>query len=363
MTAPHTHEDPARRCLQVDAWPELDQRAWEAALEPGDILDGTVGAGFHWAAETREKYRKGYGRWLTFLTRTGFLDPNEPPAARATPERVRAYIAELNAQNVGSWTLWGRLAELLAALKGMDPQADLAWLRKLVRAHERQTTDRRNKPARLRPPSEIFHHALERLQSAQAKPRYPKDGVPYRDALIVAILSVCPVRLGNLSSIEIDKHLRRTRTGYLLRFEAGETKTAHPFAAPLPEELTPLLEHYLTVVRPVLLQGRESPRLWVTRYGVPMRDKAVYAAVTRETERALGQAINPHLFRDCAATFVAHEDPEHIGIAAPILGHVDPRVTERHYIQANQIAAGRRIRQSVTALRESLSPSASRRAP
>jgi hypothetical protein len=55
-------------------------------------------------------------------------------------------------------------------------------------------------------------------------------------------------------------------------------------------------------------------------------------------------------------TSVAIEDPEHIGIAAPILGHTDPRTTEEHYIQANSIVAGRKLRQSVDTLRDQLAP-------
>ena len=66
MSKLHPHEDPTRRCLKVHEWPELDQQLWHVILQPGDILDGTVGAGFHWSVATRQKYRKGYGRWLTF---------------------------------------------------------------------------------------------------------------------------------------------------------------------------------------------------------------------------------------------------------------------------------------------------------
>jgi hypothetical protein len=34
------------------------------------------------------------------------------------------------------------------------------------------------------------------------------------------------------------------------------------------------------------------------------------------TARILGVAINPHLFRDCAATTIATDDPEHVLIIA-----------------------------------------------
>ena len=75
----HPFDDPRRRCLKLEAWPEADRKAWEAALAPGDLLDGTMGPGNHWAPDTREKYRKGYGRWLTFLITSGRFDRDLDP--------------------------------------------------------------------------------------------------------------------------------------------------------------------------------------------------------------------------------------------------------------------------------------------
>jgi len=48
------------------------------------------------------------------------------------------------------------------------------------------------------------------------------------------------------------------------------------------------------------------------------------------------------------------EDPENIGIAPFVLGHLDPQTTERHNIQAQQLAAGRRYQKSLQALRQQL---------
>ena len=44
MTDIQRRDHPARRSLPLAEWPEADRSAWEAALAPGDILDGTVGA-------------------------------------------------------------------------------------------------------------------------------------------------------------------------------------------------------------------------------------------------------------------------------------------------------------------------------
>ena len=87
-----------------------------------------------------------------------------------------------------------------------------------------------------------------------------------------------------------------------------------------------------------------------------MREKNVYEGITGTTKRAFGRSINPHLFRDCAVTSVAVEDPKNIGIAPPILGHTDPRTTEQHYIQAQQIDAGRKLQASLRALRRKHPP-------
>lgn len=340
MTDLWPFEDPNRRCLRVEEWPELDRAAWETAVQPGDILDGTVGPGHHWAKQTREKYRKGYGRWLTFLIMSGRYDGSTVPAARVTRAAVGSYLEELNGQ-VASWTCWGRLAELHAAIKAMAPEEDWSWLRRIVRRLEARVQDSRNKLERLRSPEEIVTWAFGEMARAQANLSARNALTTYRTALMIALLAHCPIRLGNLAMIEIGRHLVRGHDGNRLAFDAEETKTRKSLTLPVPATLVPWIAFYLETVRPLLVRVTDTKRLWITRYDLPMEPKTIHYAITEATRRAFGKPINPHLFRDCAATFVALNDPKHIGIAAPILGHTDPRTTERHYIQANQVAAGR----------------------
>jgi integrase len=352
----HPHEDPSRRCLKIHEWPEADQRAWADILQPGDILDGTVGAGFLWSDATRGKYRKGYGRWLTFLIRAGHMDPGTSPSDRISSERVKAYIEELG-QSVASWTLWGRMAELLAVANAFEPTGDWSWLRHIVRYLEANGRDSRNKFPYLRPAGEIAAWAFDRMDDIVADPPLRDPASHYRDALIIALLITCPtMRLGNLTMIRIGRHLQTAGEGYRLNFSASETKTDKPLSISVPASLAAYLEYYIDIVRPILVDGTDTDRLWITKYGEPMKGKSVYDRIIKVTERAFGKPINPHLFRDCAVTTVTIEDPEHIGIAAPILGHTDPRTTEKHYIQANAIAAGRRLRKSVDTLRKKHAP-------
>ena len=350
------HEDPQRRCLNVHEWPEADQLAWGALFEPGDLLEGTAGLGHHWCEDTRQKYRKGYGRWLTFLITREWYQTDLAPAERVTQDAVSAYIDQLTLE-VASWTVWGRLAELLAVCKAMAPSTDWSWLNRAVRRLEARGRDSKDKHARLRPASEIAAWAYRELDQILKTPPARFAETRFRDALLVGLLIACPtMRLSNLTSIEIGRHLLKLKGRYELRFLGVEMKARKPIEIPVPERLAPYIDHYRDQVRPLLLNGAHSDRLWITQYGQPMPCKTVHASISNATKRAFGRAINPHLFRDCAVTSVAIEDPKHIGIAAPILGHTDPRTTERHYIQAQQLHACRTLGRSVKALRDQLHP-------
>jgi len=79
--------------------------------------------------------------------------------------------------------------------------------------------------------------------------------------------------------------------------------------------------------------------LWVSSHGSPMTEMAIYDRIRQHTESAFGKAINPHLFRDAAATTLAIADPENVRIAAPLLGHRTFTTTERYYQQARGFEA------------------------
>lgn len=344
--------DPRRQRLPFSEWPEADRAAWLAALAPGDLLEGTMGPAHHWCQDTRDKHSKAYGRWLTSRIAAGTFEPTASPASRITRDAVRSYVSELQSQ-VAPWTALGYIAGLHAVAMAFAPAEDWGWLRRVVRKLEATVRDSRDKHNRLRPASEILAWAIARMQAIERNPPQRDVATAYRDALMIGLLISCPtMRLRNLTSIEIGRHLIKRSDGWELRFPGAEMKARKPVEMALPQVLNTFLELYLEHYRPTLLDGEVSERLWITRYGQPMTKKMVHARISIVTERAFGRPINPHLFRDCAVTFVALNDPKHIGIAAPILGHSDPRTTERHYIQAQQIAAGTKLQASLTLLRK-----------
>ena len=83
-----------------------------------------------------------------------------------------------------------------------------------------------------------------------------------------------------------------------------------------------------------------------------MRDRSAHQRITEHTRAAFGHPINPHLFRDCLATSVAEDDPNHFGVAARLLGHRNLRTTERYYDQARSIDAIRKHQELVIGVRQ-----------
>ncbi len=75
--------------------------------------------------------------------------------------------------------------------------------------------------------------------------------------------------------------------------------------------------------------------------GTDMSGPSIYRRLRKVTARELGKPVNPHLFRDCAMTSRAIDDPDNVRAMQPILGHSNMRTSEMHYNQARAIDAAR----------------------
>ena len=175
-----------------------------------------------------------------------------------------------------------------------------------------------------------------------------RQALHYRDGLMIALLAARPLRRRNFAAIEIGRQLRCSGAGYRLQFEASETKTHRPLDFPVPAPLIACLQRYISIHRPVLCgrsqTGDPTERLWVSTVGTSMDETSIYDRIVKLTRAEFGQPINPHLFRDCAATSIATETPEHVRITKEILGHGTLQASERYYNHAQSLQATGRYR-------------------
>ena len=115
-----------RRCKPLDQWPQWDRRQWQSALQAGDPLE-PGGCRAERSPFSNRAMAKGYGRWLAWLDSRGLLDARVAPGDRITPERVRAYVGHLEAENA-SGTVIARIIELKVTAAIMDPERDWSWI-------------------------------------------------------------------------------------------------------------------------------------------------------------------------------------------------------------------------------------------
>jgi integrase len=349
---------PERTCRRIADWPAEDRRLWQAALQPGDLIDGG-GERARYRPRSNRKVEHGYGRWLTYLDSSGMLDAGAHPADRITPATVARYVEAMQQLGNGSQTILARLQELHEAALVMGPARDWTWIRRIASRIRARHVPVRDKTAKLVGSDDLLELGVRLMVEAPTATTPRLSALAFRDGLLIAFLALRPLRLKNGTALELDRHVVRQGAGWWITIPAPETKTETPIDQPWPDCLAPALEEYLARWRPLLARMTHRWRrpignaLWVSSSGSPMTMQAVYDRVVARTKAAFGKAINPHCFRDIAATTIADVDPERIRIAAQILGHRRFATTERYYIHAKMMAATRRHQEHILRLRHS----------
>jgi integrase/recombinase XerD len=326
--------------MPIEHWPEIDRDRWSFAQVPAGFLEDDKPAA-HWSKARRVIVEGAYGRWLAFLDRQGGLEPLCQPGERATDLRLRASMI------VGA---------LLRMLTVLEPERDWVLLAQAYRHLKGIAEPSRDKLARMVPAGDLFELGIELMETWDLPPQRLNKASRYRNGLLIATLICCPIRLKNLAELVIGRHLICDGHDYRIELTAEETKTGRPYVADLPTELSPYVEGWLNTHRPnlqLIATGKVEGggHCWIDCRGKPMSVRTIQRAIAWWTEQAFGKAIRPHLFRDCAVTELVDCAPEEIGIAPDLLGHADLRTTQRHYLQAQGVAAHARVQEVIVARR------------
>jgi integrase/recombinase XerD len=325
--------------VPLNEWPESHLKLWEEATHDDPDDPTCAGAAAHWTAKTVRTVRKAWGQYLSSTAeRGGSWGDDEPPESRCDPESFRGFVERLTNSGVNSVTIASRIRDVREALRVMRPGFDPLWLKRGVRRAQAAASPTRNKRARLRHSRDLFAAGFQAMAEAEESVCAPaiQRAARYRDGLIVALVALRPIRLENLASLEIGRQITQVDGSWMLVLEPEELKDrgGPALEATIPDELTPALERYLLEWRPMLLRGRHSNCLWISIRGTPMSCQAIYQQVIRLTTDKFGAPLPPHMFRDCAASSIVHDDPTNAKIVARVLGQRTLKTGERHYIHA-----------------------------
>ncbi len=306
------------RALPLEDWPEADRRIWRDALRPAQRLRAG-GCAAHLRPSSKAILERNYGYFLRVVSEGGALNRGAAAATHVTPEGVETFVerAELSRNSVSVASGVGKVRSMAQTLA---PERDFGWLRN-VEAQLRRSARPREKFSRIVGTEELVEAGLVLMQEArEAKSGSAGQARMFRNGLIIAVLAVCPIRVGSFASLTLGRSFLRIGDGWWIRLAANETKSGRPDERPVPGFLTSSIDEYVRAYRPRFLSaGRVGKArrdggvsrgagpematgpLWMAQRGNAMSLVTTKKTITQTTQRTLGVSVNPHLFRACCS--------------------------------------------------------------
>lgn len=345
------------RALPFPDWPERDRRAWLEAQKGDDDNDDLLSVdrpAVGWRASSKELFVRCYGIWLNWLNSGGLLDPEESPQARVTRPRLAAYMQAERGLGNGAKTLVNHAVSLRHMFEALAPSLDWKWMLPFIGKLKTAVTTTKNH-SDLPSIRELFELGLTLMRYVDAgKAGTVKQcAVMYRNGLFIAMLAARPyMRRNNIATIKIGEQIVREGSVYRLRFSSDDMKGRISRGGPLPEMLTPFVERYIQVHRPVLFLSKPDVdgTLFISCMGLPVYPHSMSNAIGCVTKAVFGRRICTHEFRHATGSSIAKEDPEHVGIVPTVLGHTDYSTSESYYIFADEHAAFKRLEKALDRL-------------
>lgn len=144
------------------------------------------------------------------------------------------------------------------------------------------------------------------------------------DAVAIAILLVCPVRIKNLASINLEQHIHRPGDGraYLVLTDT-EVKNDRPLEFELPKDVIRMIDQHLAARSPQMCPNG-TPWLFPRRDGQGAIDpNQLSARIFKRIRTQTGFEVNAHLFRHLAVMIWLDANPGCYEVARRLLGHSD----------------------------------------
>lgn len=265
-------------------------------------------------------------------------------SALVRPDRVEQGLRWMLAQNNGQTSV--SISETAQLLRGIArryvrlPEAEQKRVDTLTGrvAMKQQVGMTEKNRARLRPLQDpqtrrklltLPEHLFERVDQ-MARSRLA--ACLREQAVAVAILLYCPIRVKNLAAIHLERNLQRHGNGRMfLVFGADEVKNRHPIELELPERVICLINKHLATRSPYL-GTPDNPWLFPARKSNGSMDpNTLSRSVFHTTRKETGLEVNVHLFRHLAAMLYLQARPGEYEAVRRLLGHTQLSRTLNFY--------------------------------
>jgi integrase len=201
--------------------------------------------------------------------------------------------------------------------------------------------------------SEVIRLPYRLMEEARRLRSYAPVKAALRAQLAVAIglLTVAPVRCGNLVRTRIGENLIRPagpNSPFWLVFPHYDVKNRIKLEFPLSPNLTALIEEYLRDHWRVLLRGSRDQWLFPGEAGSFKTPSMFSVQITAAVEKATGLHVRAHQFRHAAAALILRKRPGDYEFARRVLGHRSLTTTTNFYIGLEGLTSSERFGQIVS---------------
>jgi integrase len=155
-------------------------------------------------------------------------------------------------------------------------------------------------------------------------------------AVAVAILTVAPVRLGNLASIRLGENLIKPggpQSNYFLSFDKHDVKNKVPLQFKLDEFVTTTINEYVHDFRPALVRGSNADWLFPGEAGEHKEKISFSTQIVDRIEKSTGLRITVHQFRHAAGALILKHRPGEYELVRRLLGHKSVQTTIKFYLE------------------------------
>ena len=185
--------------------------------------------------------------------------------------------------------------------------------------------------------SRIVDLPEELMQQARLLRRHApvRAAVLAQIAVAVAILTVAPIRLGNLASIRLGENLIKPggpHSNFWLTFPKYDVKNRTPLQFKLDETVTSIINEYVHDHRPALMRGSNADWLFPGEAGNHKEKISFSTQIVERVQKSTGLRITVHQFRHAAGALILKHRPGEYELVRRILGHKSVQTTKKFYL-------------------------------
>ena len=320
-------------------------------------------------SSTLDHHGKQLRRFASALAHAGVsIDSIASLACLVDPETCRRgldwYLDRLGERRPSLFELMNTLIVVARTYVGLpEPHLEqLETFRSKLRCRQRGMTDKNRDRLRQfldRRNQARFLCLSDKLLALARKHANPiKAALLVQTALMHDIEIAAPMRLGNLTRLNLDRHIRPLDAGRAgavhIVIPGEEVKNGQILEFELPPETSALFRLYLRDHRPRLLSGVDDGWLFPGQKGGHKHEVSVSGQLCKAVLRHAGIEINPHLYRHIAAFFYLQGHPGDYETVRRLLGHRSIETTIAFYADFESYSAVRHYNEHILRQRDSL---------